>query len=154
MLRAYLELHICRYPLKPSAGHPNLVRLSLQIVQTINKKLISTDFQTKFISFSIPDPPGFWDPQIRIRKFVARGAPDPGLFFIEKETEKSVLRIRIRDSVLFYPPGARSGMNFFRIPDQGPLFDEIRGLYVYFPKVIFPYQKIEVNICQIYPESC
>jgi hypothetical protein len=39
-----------------------------------------------------------------------------------------VLRIRIRDPVLFYPldPGSGSGMNFFRIPDLGsrirPLF--------------------------------
>jgi hypothetical protein len=40
-----------------------------------------------------------------------------------------VLRIRIRDPVLFYPldPGSGSGMNFFRIPDLGsdPFFDEI-----------------------------
>jgi hypothetical protein len=37
-----------------------------------------------------------------------------------------VLRIRIRDPVLFYPldPGSGSGMDFFRIPDpgSGPLF--------------------------------
>jgi hypothetical protein len=34
---------------------------------------------------------------------------------------QGVLRIRIRDPVLFYPldPGSGSGMNFFRISDPG-----------------------------------
>jgi hypothetical protein len=76
------------------------------------------------------------DPGSRIRNT----APKAG-----RRTRAPVLRIRIRDPVLFPPgsgirirdpdPGSGSGMNFFRIPDldSGPFFDDIFLKYLQNP---------------------
>jgi hypothetical protein len=40
-------------------------------------------------------------------------------YLFQSFVSNSVLRIRIRDPVLFYPKDPGSGMNFFRIPDLG-----------------------------------
>ncbi len=98
---------------------------------------------TKNLRISDPNPQGFgsgsgsawirinlscWI-RIRIRVQIAEPDPDPGG---QKWPTKTVLRIRIRDPVPFWPLDPGSGIGFFWIPDLGSQTHIFEGLVTIF----------------------